>query len=106
MRAWFGGRLAVSSVSAGGSAMIVVVVDRGSLPRRFPAVLACVALAGCAGTHQSGADAGQIGSGGTVGAAGAVGEDGGVIFRPYDGPPPSYDAVVDGPPRVVGGAPL
>jgi hypothetical protein len=64
------------------------------------------AVAGCAGTHPTagggGGGAGVTGGAGTAGAA----TDAGVVFVRYDGPPPSFDALVDAPMRVVGSAPL
>jgi hypothetical protein len=70
-------------------------------------VLACVvASAACAGTKQPG-QGGATGSSGATGTTGAAASDGGsVIFARYDGPPPTYDASMEAPARVVGSAPL
>lgn len=81
--------------------------DAVSARARRGAVAALALVAACAGTRQSGAGGGS-GAGGAAANGGGAGatDGGGVIFARYDGPPPSYDASMDTPMRVVGGAPL
>jgi len=70
-------------------------------------MVAVVCAAACAGTRQT-ASGGAAGTGGGSSTSGGVGgaDGGGVVFAHYDGPPPSYDASMDTPMRVVGSTPL